>query len=162
MKVTGIIVIGTLETIPKEIRRLRNQRTSRNHPDNSLINIGQNTEKSPGDSRRLVVTLTSVILKNSQNSKVIISFIFPLKYFHHSSYMSQDLEKAGFFSSQFGHLWLGVLTKSFTYLTYFAVLLVVAISRIFKAPPLCWEVLLHPFKVISSFYFLGYFGFVES
>ena len=45
---------------PKKIReeneRLRNKWTSRNHPDYSIIKIGQNTEKSPGDLRRLAVT----------------------------------------------------------------------------------------------------------
>ena len=42
------LVIGT--------GRLRNQRTCGDHPDNSIIKISQNTEKSPGDLRRLAVT----------------------------------------------------------------------------------------------------------
>ena len=41
-------------------RRLRNQRTSRDYPDNSTIKIGQNTEMKLGDLRRLPVTQTSV------------------------------------------------------------------------------------------------------
>ena len=44
----------------KRNRRLRNQKTRRNHLDYSIIEIGQNTEKSPGDLRRLVVTETPV------------------------------------------------------------------------------------------------------
>ena len=34
----------------------RNQRTSRDHPDDKIIKISQNTEKGPGDLRRLAVT----------------------------------------------------------------------------------------------------------
>ena len=50
MKVTVIpVVIGALGTIPKETGRLRNQRTIANNPNNSKIQIEQNTEKSPGD-----------------------------------------------------------------------------------------------------------------
>ena len=44
------------QRIGKEIRR--NQRTSRDHPDDNITKIGQNTEKSPGDLRRLPVTQT--------------------------------------------------------------------------------------------------------
>ena len=33
----------------KETRIFRNQRTSRDHPDYSIIKISQNTENSPGD-----------------------------------------------------------------------------------------------------------------
>ena len=40
--------------------RLENKRTSRDHNDNSIIKIGQNTEKSPGDLRRLAITQTPV------------------------------------------------------------------------------------------------------
>ena len=40
--------------ICKECRRLRNQRTD--HPEYMIIKISQNTEKSPGDLRRLTVT----------------------------------------------------------------------------------------------------------
>ena len=65
MKVTvKSVVTGLLGTIPqrlgKETGRLRNQRTSQNHPDYSIIKIDQNTEKSPRDLRRLAVTQTSV------------------------------------------------------------------------------------------------------
>ena len=57
MKVTVIpIVVGALGTIPKETRRQRNKRTSRDHQDYSLIKTGQNTEISAEDLRRLAVT----------------------------------------------------------------------------------------------------------
>ena len=40
--------------------RLRNKRTSRDHLNYSIVEIDQNTKKSPGDLRRLVVTHTQV------------------------------------------------------------------------------------------------------
>ena len=40
--------------------RLGNRRTIRDHPDNCIIKIGQNTEKSPGNLRSLAVTQTPV------------------------------------------------------------------------------------------------------
>ena len=39
---------------------LRNKRTSGDHPDYSIIKIGQNTEKSPGDLKGLALTHTPV------------------------------------------------------------------------------------------------------
>ena len=42
----------------QENGRLRNQRTSGDHPDYSIIEIGQNTEKNLRDLRRLAVTQT--------------------------------------------------------------------------------------------------------
>ena len=42
------------------IRGLGNKKTSGNHPNNSIVNIGQNTEKSPEDLRKLAVTQTLV------------------------------------------------------------------------------------------------------
>ena len=44
------------QRIGKGTRRFENKRTSRGHPDYSIIKIGQSTEKSPGDLRRLAVT----------------------------------------------------------------------------------------------------------
>ena len=44
--------------IRKGTRRLGNQRTSRDYPNYSIVEIGQNIEKSPGDLRRLAVTTT--------------------------------------------------------------------------------------------------------
>ena len=61
MKVTVIpVIIGALGTIPKGlVKGLKDLeiRTSRDHSDNSIIKISQNTEKSPGDLR-LAVTQT--------------------------------------------------------------------------------------------------------
>ena len=48
----------------KGTARFRNQRTSRDHPHYSIIKISQNTEKCPGDLRRLAVTQAPV--KNYQ------------------------------------------------------------------------------------------------
>ena len=54
MKVKVIpITIGSLK-IGKRTGRLGNKSTCEDHPDYSIIVIGQNTEKSPGDLRRLV------------------------------------------------------------------------------------------------------------
>ena len=39
---------------------LGNKRTSRAHPYYNIIEIGQNTKKSPGDLRRLAITQTPV------------------------------------------------------------------------------------------------------
>ena len=58
MRVTVIpVVIGAPGTIPKglvmEAERVRNQRMSRHHP-NDITEISHNTEKCPGDLKRLV------------------------------------------------------------------------------------------------------------
>ena len=50
--------------ITKGTGGLGSWRTSGDYPNNSIIENGQNTEKSPGDLRRLVVTKTAV--KNQQ------------------------------------------------------------------------------------------------
>ena len=79
------IVIGALGTVNKGIgtgmRGLGNKWTSGDHPNYSIIEIDQNTEKSPGDFRRLV-TQTPVKnhhlnagVKNSLTSKIIIIII---------------------------------------------------------------------------------------
>ena len=39
---------------------LEGRRTSGDHPNYNIVENGQNTEKSPGDLRRLVVTQTPV------------------------------------------------------------------------------------------------------
>ena len=44
--------------------RIGKKNMSRDHPNDSIVNIGQNTEKSSGDFRSLAVTHTGV--KNSQ------------------------------------------------------------------------------------------------
>ena len=62
MKVTIIpIVIGTFGSHQRLIKRtggLGNKRMSGDHPNYNIIENGQNTEKSPGDFRRLAVTQT--------------------------------------------------------------------------------------------------------
>ena len=60
MKVTIIpIVIGAI-FLTKGTGGLGNKRTSGDHPDDSIIENGQNTKKSPGDLRRLATTQTPV------------------------------------------------------------------------------------------------------
>ena len=49
-----IIIVGT------GTGGLGNKRMSHDHPNYSIIKISQNTEKSPGDLRRLGVTPTQV------------------------------------------------------------------------------------------------------
>ena len=61
MKVTIIpIVIGVLGTIPKRTGGLGNKRMSGDNPNYCIIEISQNTERSPRDMRILVVTQTPV------------------------------------------------------------------------------------------------------
>ena len=64
------------QRIGKGTGRLGNKRTNGDHPDYSIIKIGQNTEKSTGDLRRLAVTPNTSEklsanggMKNSQMSK---------------------------------------------------------------------------------------------
>ena len=65
MKVTVIpIVIGAIGTVTegllKKTGRLRNKGSSEDNPNYSIVKIGQNTEKCPGDLGKLVVTQTQV------------------------------------------------------------------------------------------------------
>ena len=65
MKVTVIpIVIGALGKVTKELVKknggLGTKKTSGNNPNYSIAEIGQNTEKSPGNLRKLAVTQTPV------------------------------------------------------------------------------------------------------
>ena len=70
------IVIGALSTVTKGlVQELGNKRTSGNLPNYSIIKIGQNIEKSPGNLRRLTVTQipakktsANAGVKNSQKS----------------------------------------------------------------------------------------------
>ena len=48
------------QRIDKGTGGFRNKRTSGEHPNYCIIEIGQNTEKSPGDLRILAVTQTLV------------------------------------------------------------------------------------------------------
>ena len=63
----------------KKTGELGKKRTSGYHPHHSIIEIGQTTEKSPGDLLRLGITQTSVknhqltlVWKNSQKRNIII------------------------------------------------------------------------------------------
>ena len=65
MKVTVIsMVICALGTITKgigaETEEFGNKRMSRDHPSYCIVKIGQNSEKSPGDLWRLVVSQTLI------------------------------------------------------------------------------------------------------
>ena len=78
------IAVGALGTIPKETGRLTNPSTSRDNPECSITKIGQKTEKSPGDLRRLVTQTTvkdhqlTLVWKNSQSGKIIMIKIIKL------------------------------------------------------------------------------------
>ena len=57
MKVTNVpIVIGAFGTLTKGLSKGLEDLEVRDHPNYSIIVNGQNTEKSPGDLRRLAVT----------------------------------------------------------------------------------------------------------
>ena len=48
------------EKIDTVTGELRNKRTSGDHPNYNIVDIGRNTKKTPGDLRRLAVTQTAV------------------------------------------------------------------------------------------------------
>ena len=52
------------QSLAKENGRLRNKRKSGDHRNYSIIKIGQNTEKIPGDLRRIAITQS--LLENHQ------------------------------------------------------------------------------------------------
>ena len=54
------IIVGTLKTVPKGGLEELVMRKNLNNPDDSIVEIGQNTEKSSGDLRRFTVTQTPV------------------------------------------------------------------------------------------------------
>ena len=59
------MVFSAFGTVTKGlIKGLRNQRTIRDHPNNSIVEIGQNTKMCPGNLRRFAVIQTS--MKNHQ------------------------------------------------------------------------------------------------
>ena len=59
-----LLVVGTLGTVPKNLEKrqkeYRNQRTSQDHPDKSIIKISSNTHKSSGGMRKFAVTESPV------------------------------------------------------------------------------------------------------
>ena len=61
MWVTMILVIlGALRTVGKRPKRIGNQWKTRDHPEQNIVEISKNTEKSPGDLRRPAITQTPV------------------------------------------------------------------------------------------------------
>ena len=79
MKITAIpIIIGILVTVPKETERDRNRRTYQDYLYYTITKIGQNTEKSSGNLKRLAVSQTplkehqfTLVGKNSQTYKYL-------------------------------------------------------------------------------------------
>ena len=67
-----LVVIGALGTVPdgsgEKTEGVGKQRKTRDYPDNSIVEIGKNTEKSPVDLRRLAFTQT--LEKNHQQMLV--------------------------------------------------------------------------------------------
>ena len=67
------IVICTLSTVTKRLTGgIGNKWTSGDHPNYGIVEICQNTEKCPGDLRRLVVieAPANPDVKNSQRVKI--------------------------------------------------------------------------------------------
>ena len=68
------VVIGAFGTVTKGLLKglegLGSWRTSGDHPNDSIIEDGQNTEKSQGDLRKLAVTQTpaNADVKNSKRA----------------------------------------------------------------------------------------------
>ena len=64
------IVIDALGTIPKELVKgleyLEIRGQGGYHPDNSIIKIGQNSEKNPGTWGRLITSMSSQCEKTSK------------------------------------------------------------------------------------------------
>ena len=55
------------QKLGKGTRILGNKRTRRDHPNYSINKMGQHTEKSPGDLRRIAVTQTPVRKHQCEN-----------------------------------------------------------------------------------------------
>ena len=53
-------VIGALSRVTNGTEGLGNKSSRGDHPNDSIIKIDQNTEKNPGDLKRLAVTQTTV------------------------------------------------------------------------------------------------------
>ena len=58
--IISVFIWYSHQRIGKGTRRTGNKNMSGDHPNDSIVKIGQNTEKSPGDLRRLAVTQTPV------------------------------------------------------------------------------------------------------
>ena len=99
-----LVVTGALGKVPKRLRkgawRTGNQRKKRDHPNYSIVRIGQNTEKSPGHlgrlaildfSENLQITLvwktrkkmqTSIVFKNSRPIYIYIYIYWMLIWWY--------------------------------------------------------------------------------
>ena len=55
-----VIGVNSNKRIAKGTRGLGSWQTSGDHPNDSIVENGQNTKKSPGDLRRLAITQTPV------------------------------------------------------------------------------------------------------
>ena len=69
------------QKIGTDTGRLGNKRKSGDHPNNSIVEIDQNTKKSPGNLRRLVVTQNPV--ENHQLALVWKTLIVIYENFSH-------------------------------------------------------------------------------
>ena len=90
MRMTVIpIVIGALGKVSKELgkgrERVGNRRTNPDHPNYGIVEISQNTEKSPGDQKRIAVIQTPVkghqltLVKIFARSRIIIMIIIIMR-----------------------------------------------------------------------------------
>ena len=74
------------QRIDMQARGFGNKSTSRDHPNSSLVESGQNSEKSPGDLRRLAETQAPVkSLQLKSRSKIIIIIIMATKKKHNEN-----------------------------------------------------------------------------
>ena len=64
MKVT----VTPIATRPGGLENKKKKKKRGDHPNYSLIKIGQNTKKSPGDLRRITVTQTPVKISSAKTA----------------------------------------------------------------------------------------------
>ena len=60
MKVTLLSIANDPQRLDKGAGKDRNRRTSKDHPNYNITETDQDTEKSPGDLKRLAVTQNPV------------------------------------------------------------------------------------------------------
>ena len=70
MKMTVVPIINGPKRLGRKTRGIGNQSKNRYHADHRIVEIGENTEKGPGDLRRLAATQTpaNTGVKNSQTT----------------------------------------------------------------------------------------------
>ena len=74
------------------IGRLRNKKTMRDHPDNSIVNIDQNTEKSPAVLRRLAVAQTPVRSHQLMPVWKTLKIIIIIMYMQNPAYNLENVQ----------------------------------------------------------------------